>query len=138
MPPPVRALSIIVLTALLALPLAGCGGDTSGAPAVTPVVDSQATPGAPLTETANDNSFSTTSYSINAGQPYTLTLTNAGKAVHNWHLLGLKGPGGGQIATPLIEGGKSASVTFTIATPGTYHFQCDVHPTQMAGTVVVH
>jgi plastocyanin len=28
-------------------------------------------------------------------------------------------------------------VTFQIDTPGTYNFQCDVHPTEMKGALVV-
>ena len=35
-----------------------------------------------------------------------------------------------------IVAGGTGTVTFTITTPGTYHFRCDFHPTQMFGTFV--
>jgi len=126
----------MVCTAVIAGALAGCGGGADGAPAVSSPVGSPATPGAPLTETATDNKFGTNTYTVTVGEAYTLTLSNSGKAVHNWHLLGLKGADGQQITTPLTEGGKSSSVTFTISKPGTYHFQCDVHPSEMTGTII--
>ncbi len=135
---PFRALSIIACTALLALVLAGCSGGASQGQAVSQSVESQATPGTPLTETATDNRFGTTKYTIVAGQTYTLTLTNSGSAVHNWHIVGLKEPDGKPVGTPLREGGKTSTVTFAIGKPGSYRFQCDVHPTEMTGTIVVN
>ena len=42
-------------------------------------------------------------------------------------------------STEIVAGPDAAeSVTFTApATPGTYYFHCDVHPTQMAGNFEV-
>ena len=74
---------------------------------------------------------------MQAGQPVELTLTNNGQAIHNWHLLNVKDKDGKDILTPLVNPGQSATIDFTIATPGAYHFQCDVHPTEMTGTLVV-
>jgi plastocyanin len=131
-----RPLSIIACTAAAAGVLAGCSGRVSGAPTASSPAAAPVATGTPLTETSTDNKFGTTAYSVAAGQTYTLTLTNTGEAVHNWHLIGLKGPDGKEIATPLTAGGKSTSVTFVITRPGTYHFQCDVHPTDMTGTII--
>ena len=36
-----------------------------------------------------------------------------------------------------LAAGGTGTLTFTITTPGTYHFRCDFHPTQMFGTFVV-
>src|SRR5947199_70732 len=41
-------------------------------------------------------------------------------------------------ATPLMKGPATATFTFTAPSkPGSYFFHCDVHPTQMTGTVTV-
>lgn len=90
-----------------------------------------------LTETATDNKYSDTKYTVKAGTPVTLTVQNKGQAVHNWHLLDAKDDSGKEIKTDLDEPGKTSSVTFTISKPGTYKFQCDVHPSDMTGTLTV-
>ena len=91
-----------------------------------------------LVEVATDNSYSQTTFTVKAGQPLELTLTNNGEALHNWHLLNVKDVDGKNILTPLVSPGQSATIDFTINTPGTYNFQCDVHPTDMKGTLTVH
>jgi plastocyanin len=90
-----------------------------------------------LVEVATDDKYSQTRFTVKAGQAVELTLTNNGQAIHNWHLLTVKDKDGKDILTPLVNPGQSATIDFTIATPGTYHFQCDVHPTEMIGTLVV-
>jgi plastocyanin len=99
-------------------------------------------PPGPLEETATDtngtnNRFSTTAFTIAAGQQYTLTLTNRGTALHNWALKGVTGPGGAPIATRLLMAGQSESIMFTVDMPGQYQFICDVHPVEMVGTLTV-
>jgi plastocyanin/mono/diheme cytochrome c family protein len=101
-----------------------------------------ATPGTPsttLTEVATDNEFSDTSFTVPAGQPVTLTFQNKGSATHNWHVTDARDANGQEVTTGATgtNGGQSTTVTFTITTPGTYHFQCDFHPTQMLGTLFV-
>jgi plastocyanin len=39
--------------------------------------------------------------------------------------------------TDLITGPGTADLTFTLPGPGTYFFHCDVHPTQMTGTITL-
>lgn len=119
--------------------LVSCGSDSLSPPTASDtsaqtVVEVGETP---LDQSATDNEFGTATYTIAAGQPYTLVLTNAGQAVHDWHVIDVKGSGGKSIETPLVDRDTSTDVTFTIAKPGTYHFQCDVHPKQMTGTLVV-
>jgi plastocyanin len=94
-------------------------------------------PGQPLASTATDNIFSPTAYTITASETYTLTMSNAGQAIHNWHIIDAKNENGKDIATDLTSPHKASSVTFTIARPGVYHFQCDVHPDTMKGTLTV-
>jgi plastocyanin len=115
--------------------------------APSPVANSSAAPtsgsgssaasGTILTEIATDNKFSQTNYTIKAGQEYLLNFQNSGQAIHNWDVTGTKGADGKQITVPLTDPGKTSTVTFRIDKPGTYHFQCDVHPDEMKGTITV-
>lgn len=95
------------------------------------------------TETTTDDKFSDTSLTINHGEKVTLTVDNKGQALHNWDVLDPSGSGslkdaaGNPIKTDFVNPGDSKSVTFEIDTPGTYKFQCDVHPTEMMGTLTV-
>jgi len=116
--------------ALLTLSCArgAAGGDSQGVAVAS---------GAPLAETATDNLFAPDAYTIAAGESYTLTMINAGDAIHNWHIVDAKAGSGREIATPLTAAHKSSAVTFAIARSGVYHFQCDVHPDTMKGTLTV-
>jgi len=90
-----------------------------------------------LAEITTDNKFSKTTFISPAGQAVTLTQTNKGSAIHNWHVLDQKDENGKDITTALTNPGSTSTVTFTIQAPGTYKFQCDVHPTEMFGTLKV-
>ena len=117
----------------------GTAAAVAAAPAVAPGGAAAATP-APsttLTETTTDNKFSDTVFTIPAGQPVTITVDNKGKALHNWHVLNVQGADGKPVQTALVQPGGSAKLTFTIDKPGTYQFHCDVHPTEMIGTLNV-
>ncbi|MCE7927157.1 MAG: hypothetical protein DYG91_01470 [Chloroflexi bacterium CFX7] len=96
-------------------------------------------PGAPVTVTATDNVFDRTSLIALAGQEFDVSLKNRGKVPHNIHFLDKKG------GTTLAEGaegkilkaGESETIKFTVATAGSYYFQCDLHPDQMTGQLTV-
>lgn len=92
---------------------------------------------APKRQITTDNKFSQTSYTIAAGQQATIDVENQGSNQHNMHVLGVTNPDGSDIKTDLLSPGQKASLTFTITQPGTYKFQCDVHPTEMTGTITV-
>jgi|SRR5579875_609390 len=106
----------------------------SGGAAATPAA-AQATTSPD--EVATDNKFSATTIVVPAGKPVTLNFQNKGTAIHNWDVLNVKDDSGKDIKTDLIQGGQSAKITFTISKPGTYKFQCDVHPTEMIGQLIV-
>jgi nitrite reductase (NO-forming) len=99
--------------------------------------DAAAAAAAKLDLSSSDNKFSQTAISAQVGKPVTITLANKGAAMHNLHVVGLPGADGKDVQTPLLEGGKSASVTFTPSKAGTYKFQCDVHPAEMTGTLTI-
>jgi plastocyanin len=93
---------------------------------------------APKPQITTDNKFSETSYTVYAGQQVTIDVENQGSNPHNMHILGVTNPDGSDIKTDILSAGNSAKLTFTIDKPGTYNFQCDVHPTEMKGTVTVN
>lgn len=96
-------------------------------------------------ETTTDNKFSTTDIVVPVGQPITVNVDNKGAATHNWDVLDASGTkslndaAGKPIVTnpQLLPPGGTSAVTFTISTPGTYNFRCDVHPTEMVGKLYV-
>ena len=91
----------------------------------------------PPPQITTDDKFAVTAFKVPAGEPVSITVTNQGQATHNMHILGVQDPSGNDYKTALLTNGQSATLTFTIAQPGTYKFQCDVHPTEMFGTITV-
>jgi len=115
-----------------------CGQKIASTAAAAP----PATPGAPstsLSETATDDKFSATAFTIPAGQSVTLSFANQGTAIHNLHVTDVKDSSGKDITSSATGtlAGQSVSVTFSVTAAGTYHFQCDFHPTEMLGTLFV-
>lgn len=143
--------TLLLSAALLAMVACGGGARAGNGNAAASMIYPSSAPaakvagsGAPATATGNtfaeaagDNTFSLTNLIIAAGQTYTLTVLNHGQAVHNWHITDVKGSNGKDVATQLVGPGKAASITFSITKPGIYHFQCDVHPQDMVGTLTV-
>ena len=92
--------------------------------------DADAGGGTPLEIVATDNEFSTDELRAAAGE-ITVTLVNEGSNLHNFAIPDE------DVAMDLIDGGDTGSVTFTLSEPGEYDYRCDVHPTEMQGTLVV-
>lgn len=90
-----------------------------------------------LSEVTTDNKYSQASLTVDKGVSAALTVQNKGQALHNWHVLNVKGSDGNDIKTDLVPAASTATVTFQIDRPGTYDFQCDVHPTEMKGKLTV-
>ena len=118
----------------LALIVAACSSDDSGT-----TTDHASSDGAPRTMmvVATDNKFDPTKLTVPANQPVTVTLQNKGQAIHNWHVLNVNDATGTEVATQLLPAGQSETITFTLAVPGTYDFQCDTHPAEMKGSLTV-
>ncbi|MCZ2110194.1 MAG: copper-containing nitrite reductase [Dehalococcoidia bacterium] len=87
-----------------------------------------------------DNAFVPDKLTAKAGQKVTFTLTNDGKVPHNMQIAGLDGNFDKPVATTnpeLVSPGKTGTLEWTPAAPGTYKFRCEVHPDQMTGTITV-
>ncbi len=99
---------------------------------------SQLTVGTPAN---NPLSFDTTTLTAKAGAQVTLQYTNESAIQHNWHLFDGPNASAASLAeTPIKTGpGDVETVQFTAPTqPGSYYYQCDIHPTVMTGHLVVN
>ncbi len=134
--------------------LAACGGGSSSqtpaaptarattvaatattAPAVTPAAGGGSQSGA-TTISAKDVKFSTDKLTANAGSN-TFTFNNQDSGVpHNFAIYKDSGYTQKVGATDIANGPASADLKVDLQ-PGTYYFRCDVHPTQMQGTITV-
>lgn len=84
-----------------------------------------------------DNLFEPAKLTVAPGQHITFELVNDGKVPHN---LGIADKDGnyGDVASDLIRGGEDIKYDWTAPNAtGLYNFRCDVHPTQMTGTITV-
>ncbi|MCA9855485.1 MAG: cupredoxin domain-containing protein [Dehalococcoidia bacterium] len=79
--------------------------------------------------------FSTGRLTMKAGVETTITMTNKDSVGHNLHIIA--GSVNEAITPPFTADESPKSLTLTIEAPGTYQFQCDVHPTTMLGTLEV-
>jgi len=137
----------------------GDGGD--GATATEATTDGTATdeiepqPPSPqevddeVTEAANgvlqtatgDNFFTLNNLGVPLGETTTIEVVNEGTAVHNMRIAGPDGEfntADDSVTDPeLISGGGTGVVEFTPTLAGTYTFQCDFHPTEQGGVIVV-
>lgn len=92
---------------------------------------------ATIDQTMTDNKFSQKEMTAKAGETTAINVTNKGAAIHNVRIQGLPGEGGKDAQTTLLQGGQSATLTISPSKPGSYKFVCDVHPTEMTGTLTV-
>jgi plastocyanin len=69
---------------------------------------------------------------VSAGTTVTWTWTNTGNTSHS-----VRSEGAPSFTSSSILTGAGMTYTFTFDTPGTYHYDCDVHGSAMSGTVVV-
>jgi plastocyanin len=90
-----------------------------------------------LTLTAPSVSFDPTCLVAKAGQPFSITFDNQDTAnQHNLDVLDKQG-GSSFGKTDIATGPIKETLDLSPLDPGDYYFQCDVHPTQMFGTLAV-
>lgn len=125
------------LAAAAALILSACGGPppteerhhTPKAAACSPA-------GTALTVVAKDTAFDRKCLAAPAGTAFTIAFDNQESLPHNVAILTEK-DGDKLFTGEIFTGPKNTTYQVGALEPGTYHFHCDVHPTQMEGTFVV-
>jgi plastocyanin len=110
--------------------LAGVNKGGAAAPAAT----SSAPTGPTLI--AQNVQFTTSSLSLPANQPITLHFENKDSAAHNVGIYDKKG-GKELFRGNPITGPTTTDYKINSLKPGTYYFQCDIHPESMNGSVTV-
>ncbi len=86
--------------------------------------------------TADDLAFNVDTITAPAGESFTVTFTNNEAVPHNFSVYTEEG--GDEIAVGnVINEGETDEITIEALEPGEYFFVCDVHPTEMTGTLVV-
>ncbi len=99
----------------------------------------QGPPGVRIALTAKGIAFDKSSLSFPAGSKVTIVFTNddAG-TTHNVDIFSESNPSNPVFRGQVFAGVATMDYTFTApAKPGMYAFHCDIHPTQMKGTVTV-
>ena len=85
---------------------------------------------------AKDLAFNATELQLPPDTKLSFELDNKDTVQHSFSIY--EEEGGKVLAKgPLVDGGDIGSFELTSPDAGSYYFQCDVHPTQMNGTVVV-
>lgn len=113
----------------------------------TPAAEETAstTPGAPgetlevNTPSGTDLVFEPTELSAEAGSEVMVRYTNNSTTPHNIHFFEGDDADAPSLGATTPEAGPNSvqTVSFTAPAPGTYFFQCDVHPAQMTGELTV-
>lgn len=149
------ALSMAAIS-LIALSFA-CGGDddSGGDGTVAATTPAAATPtgdgsgdgesvilDVSMDELAGVNIFKPTVFTVPSGAEVTFNITNDGTAIHNMRIAGADGVynnGDDAVSDPdFVSGGSEATLEWTApGEPGEIAFRCDLHPTDMLGTITV-
>ena len=86
--------------------------------------------------TAENIEFSVETITAPAGEAFTVTFTNNEAVPHNFSVYTEEG--GEEIAVGEVIGeGETDEIEIDALEPGEYFFVCDVHATEMTGTLVV-
>ena len=115
--------------------------DNQGAAAVSDGGGAGAAPATGLKIVATDNKFDKTTIDAVAKTDVTVDFQNNGKVKHNLHFYDKQGgktlADGAGSDSVFIDGGKSETLTFNPPAAGKFYYQCDLHPTEMFGTLNV-
>ncbi|TMD98469.1 MAG: hypothetical protein E6I76_04250 [Chloroflexi bacterium] len=97
--------------------------------------------GTALKLTAKDTMFNTSCLAAPAGQAVTVNFDDQDPLQHNLAIYSADPMMDKNAKTlfkgDLVNGPKTMTYNIPALTAGTYHFHCDIHPTQMYGTFVV-
>ena len=130
--------ALITMALLLGFVLSACAGTTDESAAETDAGNggTATVEGGTVEITADDLAFSVSTIEATAGEDFTITLVNNDSAPHNISIYTEEG--GEQLALgATAEAGQTATTDVSALEAGEYFFVCDIHPTEMTGTLVV-
>ncbi|MCI0782736.1 MAG: cupredoxin domain-containing protein [Chloroflexi bacterium] len=94
-----------------------------------------------LQTAVEDNFYTLNNLSVPLGETTTIEIVNDGTDIHNMRIAGPDGEfntDDDSVSDPeQITAGSTATVDFTPTLAGTYTFQCDFHPAEQGGVIVV-
>jgi plastocyanin len=123
-----RAAALLALAAML-VACNGAAGPTGSVTCVAPV-------DGVLTITATSHRFDAACLALPAGDAVTIRLVNDDTESHNVAIYTDAGKGTELFLGDVIQGGEAIDYEIDPLDPGTYYFECTVHP-DMNGSVVV-
>jgi plastocyanin len=123
---------LIPIVAIAILASVNKGGTTTvaGGPSSSPPA-----PSGP-TIVAQNVQFTSSTLSLPADKPVTLTFDNKDSTAHNVGIFDKKG-GKELFKGSVVTGPTSTDYKVSPLKAGTYYFQCDIHPDSMNGTLTV-
>jgi plastocyanin len=136
--PAISSRAIVAALAIGALVMIGGGvaAAAHGERKTEPRAGEAAGGAAPVKIKAQSVAFDKTDITLKADSDVEITFTNADKGIqHNIDIFGAD-PTKSIFKGDLVTGAATMTYSFHSPAPGTYNFQCDVHPT-MKGTVTV-
>jgi plastocyanin len=130
--------ALITLILVVAATLAACsGGSDASEPADGGTGGTATVENGAVEITAEETLvFNVDAIEAPAGEDFTITLVNNDTAPHN---ITIYSEEGGEMLSETgqtAEAGQTVTLDVAALEPGTYYFQCDIHP-EMNGTVVV-
>ncbi len=137
-PSALRRVPFLVIISMLAVSLAACSsgggttpsGDDNSAGGTIAVIDGA------VEITAADLAFDVNVIQATAGEAFTVTLVNNDSVPHNFAVYTEEG-GEAIVQGDIIGAGETVEVDVPALDAGEYFFDCDVHPAEMTGAVVV-
>lgn len=130
-----RKFATLVVAGTLVFAACGGGGGDSGGGGDDVAKTCDPTDGA-LALKAKDIKFDKDCLAVKAGATFTVELQNGDSDQHNFSIYKSKGGSSLFKGTEFADGGKTVTYNVEALDPGSYYFQCDVHP-EMNGTFVV-
>ena len=135
-----RILGVILITLLIGLGIAGLAACSSPGSSTNTSTSTSSTPqNTTISLTAQNTKFDKSTITVPAGSHVTINFSNMDAGIqHNFSLYTNSSATSVIFTGQLKTGVTTTNYTFTApATPGTYFFRCDIHPTLMTGSFIV-
>ena len=135
-------------TALLSLALlaAACGGGGNKTPSGSGNKTSSGSGGGGASCSPNGTTialsvknihYSASCIAAPGNTAFTIDFNNQDSLPHNVEIFSDAAMTQSVFKGDIVNGPKQATYNVSALAPGTYHFHCDIHPTQMQGTLIV-